>query len=107
MSPIGAEEKAKNRAWKDYITKGNDFSNWFTAVIVSIFVYLINIKEPEWRTGLWYITFIAAFPTFLFIFLFKSLGVWTASMRVDASNFRLSETTRKEQDKKQERIEEI
>ena len=98
------EEKDKERAWKDYTTKGNDFSTWFTAIIISNFVYLNSIKTPE-RTRLWWISFVVAIPTFVLIFLFKSLGVLAAKWRVKAQDIGLPEDEKKWLEKWQEKIE--
>ena len=99
MSPMITEEKDRENAWKDYITKGNDFSNWFTAIIISNFVYLNSIELTE-RTGLWWVGFGIAIPTFICIFLFKSLGVLAARDRVKMNDPGLSgEGKRKEREK--------
>jgi len=66
---------------KDFKEKANSFANWFTSVVVSNFVYLINFKEEK----LWYVAldFFMTVFSLLFLFLFKVLGVWNARKKLD------------------------
>ena len=70
--------------WEDYTTKGNNFADWLTGLIISNFVYLVGFAKE--KTGLWCTSFFAALVALILVFIFKSLGVWAAKMRVDAGH---------------------
>ena len=76
--------------WKDYTDRANNFADWFTAVIISNFAYLIDLLKIknyffesmlERKVYLWDM-YISCFAL-VYISIIKGLGVWAASRRVD------------------------
>ena len=77
-------------AWKEYTDKANNFTDWFTAVLISNFAYLVGLLDKEtgiqlleYKVYLWNQGFNTACVALGSIFVAKVLGVVAASMRVD------------------------
>ena len=76
--------------WKDYTDRANNFSDWFTAVVISNFAYLIQLvnKEGELasllesKTYLWGWGFKLSCAALACVFAVKLLGVLAASRRI-------------------------
>ena len=75
---------------KDYKFKMNNFADWFTAVIISTFAYLIGFgtraKVEELLQGkayLWDWSFYSSSAALIFIFVIKVFGVFAAKIRVE------------------------
>ncbi len=80
---MDAEEKKAN-AWEEYTGKTTNFADWFTAIIISNFVYLIGfVDKKEKIDSLWRGSFLASTAALILIFIIKVLGVWAAKMRVN------------------------
>ena len=77
-------------AWEEYTSKANNFADWFTAILISNFAYLIGLLNKEFSIGaqlegkvyLWNWSFYLACAALFSIFIVKVLGVWAASVRV-------------------------
>lgn len=85
------EIERKDQAWKEYREKANNFLDWFTAIIISNFVYLINFLDKEGslvdrlngKTHFWKLSFNAAAVALAAVFIVKALGVLAADFRVN------------------------
>ncbi|GEM_PF-1748448 len=67
---------------KDYKYKMNNFADWFTAIIISNFAYLISIRDEVVDEDLWVMSFYSASAALALIFIIKVSGVYAARMRV-------------------------
>ena len=87
---LGKDSKMdKESAWQEYTRKANNFGDWFTAIIISVFVYLIGFSDKKANACLWKGSFIAAVVALMLVFLHKIFGVWAAKMRVDEGQSKL------------------
>lgn len=75
---------------KDFKVKANSFANWLTSIIISNFVYLINLKVnreliPLWQKNIYILKldFGLTAGALVLMALFKGLGVLTSWMRLD------------------------
>ena len=92
-------------AWKDYTDRANNFADWFTAVVISNFAYLIQLVNKEDMLGslleskvyLWDWGFKLSCAALACVFVTKLLSVLAASRRFHKGP----------DDKCQERIENI
>ena len=70
----------KQEAGEAFKQKANEYSNWFTAIIISTFVFLI---DPKNQSGvIWAAALALSFISLVAIFLFKFLGVFAAYLRI-------------------------
>ena len=84
------DKEKEMKAWEEYTGKANNFADWFTAILISNFAYLINLLSGEIVIGarlehkvyLWNVSFYAACIALGSVFFVKALGVWAASERV-------------------------
>ena len=78
------DKEKEMKAWEEYTGKANNFADWFTAVIISNFAYLIGFVDNKEKIGsFWYGSFLASGAALILIFVIKVLGVWAAKMRFD------------------------
>ncbi len=85
---IDDEKDEKMNLWKEYTDKANNFADWFTAILISNFAYLIGLLDKigvqlEAKVYLWNESFNATCAALFSIFVVKALGVWAASIRAD------------------------
>ena len=74
---------------KDYKDKLNNFADWFTAIIISNFAYLVSFGKKDQIEAvlkgeeyLWYWSFWLSFFALIFIFFVKIVGVFAARIRI-------------------------
>lgn len=67
---------------KDYKDKLNNFANWFTAIIISNFAYLISSRDQVLDEGLWDLSFYAATSAIALMFIIKVSGIYAAKVRI-------------------------
>ena len=93
------DNEKRSKAWEEYTGKANNFADWFTAIIISNFVYLLGFVEKEnsirqlFKTdvNLWIWSFCASLVALIAVFFVKFLGFWAAKMRVDAYSKKLND----------------
>ena len=76
--------------WKDYTDRANNFADWFTAIIISNFAYLIHLVNQDHRIlasilesklYLWNWGFKISCGALICVFIAKLLSVLAASKR--------------------------
>lgn len=75
--------KDTNQLWKDYVDKGYSFVNWFTSILISNFVYLVNLAERKSISGWGQSSVFLSLVALVFIFLFHGIGIFAARKRHD------------------------
>ena len=88
---VKMENEKKAAAWEEYTNKANNFCDWYTAIIISNFAFLVSLLDNEHTIQsilerdayLWNLSFYSSCAALFFIFIAKGLGVMAASMRVD------------------------
>lgn len=74
-------QKSSEELHREFRDKANSYANWFSAILISTFVFLINLKGNQ--THIWRSAFVLAMIGLITIFLFKFLSTTASYLRLN------------------------